>query len=515
MAGTIYLYGVGETQKTNGETEDFKGCYLKCSIPDNLIKSGFFPSVLHSYIMYAKDIGLMVTNVFYDFAAVSGLQNQFVYSLWPLFYVNNSDVFTEGDKQGVGIWAIQDQQPDSLGLEFQYSIELDTDYGIFYRNATDQGKRETIPNYAVLADNPLPSPGKMVVSDTVWYLDLTEPEAGGGDASSYAVIQHYTDLVVWGTLLDMQKRIEAPVGYTGTKQATGQVLQAVMDRKYAYDAIVPKWSTSWGAEPDWYDNMRTSMNNYNIGASLFVFPDGEDPEIATLTLLGTALNIKGQLKAGHAETRLLLTIDTIDYANRGAYYETWFADVCAFYGFDDRAISIRNIYRAYAIKDIALISSLKPCYLCAGEVDATTDGFIETINAKTVEMWACFPYLEYQPKIRKVLYFDIDRPITYAAHIETVIHVGDRYSFEWDLSLVPWYQWSAFLNTIPSSEYKCSFIKPIGPRIVEPAGECLKSGSAFTRYKNSVYLLLTDDETYAEELKDWITGSLDSEIEEM
>ena len=93
MSKFIYLYGIGETQTTDGPVELVQDCYLKCEIPDNVIKNGFFPSVIHAYIMYAKDIGLTVTDVLYSKNFKTGLADQLVYSLWPLFYVNNSEVF--------------------------------------------------------------------------------------------------------------------------------------------------------------------------------------------------------------------------------------------------------------------------------------------------------------------------------------------------------------------------------------------------------------------------------------
>ena len=502
MAKFIYLYGHGETMKKNDEKIIILGCYLKCEIPDETIRSGFFPSVLHAYIMYAKDIGLLVSEVFYDSKDEKTISDQLVYSLWSLFYVNNSSISSNEDNSGIGIWEIQQESATEFQLKLDYRLKLDTEFGIYYRDVVQKNTINTILNQAKLQQNPQPTPNNYVNSDTAWYLDLTSPEPSPGNASSYAIIQHYNNLVIWDTLLDMQNNLEESKGkvtYMGLKQANGQVLKAVTDRKYAYDALVPKWSKDWNkTEPDGYKIMGIAMNNYNIAASIFSHKGSDNSDENELRLLGTAANIKGQLKSGHAETRLLLTIDTIDNANRGST-ENWFTDVCGYFKFNnDKKVNINRIYDTYNGSNISLISSLKPCYMCSGEVDATFDGIIKEINGKTIDMWACFPNLTYQPKIKNVLYFDIDRPISYPSSIETTITVDNKTTFTWKMYLSPWSQWSAFLYNVNASNL--DYINPIGPRIVEPAGECLKTGDAFTRYKNSAYFLLTDDKEYKEEL---------------
>ena len=329
MSNYIYLYGHGETKLNNGKIVVFDHCYFKCLIPHDIIKNGLFPSVLHSYIMYAKDIGLIVDEVFYDKNIhFEELQYQLVYSLWPLFYVNNSSVFTDND--GVGVWEITSRTGKNFNLKYSYQIKLDTKYGYFYQDDYGSGSTKLMEGAKDLKSNPEPIPGNFVVSDTPWYLQLNDPKADSGLASSYEIIRHYNLLVVWNTLLDMQKNLFLGLKYKGLKQATGQVLKAVTDRKYAYDAMVPKWSNSWGEIPEGYENMRNAINNYNIGASLFSYKHKLDPNSpdTSLKLLGTALNIKGKIKAGHAETRLLLTLDTIDFANTGENIrDNWFGKV--------------------------------------------------------------------------------------------------------------------------------------------------------------------------------------------
>ena len=139
-----------------------------------------------------------------------------------------------------------------------------------------------------------------------------------------------------------------------------------------------------------------------------------------------------------------------------------------------------------------------------GEVDATEDGYIYAINKAPVDMWACFPFLDYNPKIKEVLYFDIDRPISYPSYLKTRVYIDGVERHSWEIYLAPWDQWAAFLNRM--SDNQLSFLKPIGSRIVEPAGECLKTGEAFTRYKNSAYLLLTDKSEYIKEFENLTSG---------
>jgi hypothetical protein len=509
MSNYIYLYGHGETKLDNGEMVVFENCYFKCFIPDDYIKNGLFPSVLHSYIMYAKDIGLIVDEVFFDKnISFEELQYQLVYSLWPLFYVNNSSAFTDKN-EGIGVWEIASRTGKNFNLKHLYQLKLNTKHGYFYQDDKRYGFPMLMVGANVKKPNPEPLPGNFVVSDSPWYLELKDPKVESGLASSYAINRHYNLLVVWNTLSDIQKILSRKQKYNGLKQATGQVLKAVTDRQYAYDAMVPKWSNNWGEKPDSYENMRNDINNYNIGASLFLYKKELDPNSpdTSLKLFGTALNIKGKIKAGHAETRLLLTLDTIDYANkRSNINSNWFNKVVEFYALDTElgSIDIEYLHKAYNNKNLSFVSSLKPCYLCMGEIDATEDGFINTINNDSVGMWACFPFLKYYPKIKEVLYFDIDRPISYPSYIKTKVYIDGIERHEWEIYLAPWDQWSAFLNRMSNNQL--SLLSPIGSRIVEPAGECLKTGEAFTRYKNSSYLLLTDKSEYISEFENLTTG---------
>ena len=148
---------------------------------------------------------------------------------------------------------------------------------------------------------------------------------------------------------------------------------------------------------------------------------------------------------------------------------------------------------------MAFISSLKPCYLCVGEVDSTTEGFIDTIDGKTVEMFASFHGPTINTAIKNVIYFDIDRPIVYPSTINVTVHIDGALDYNWDLSLCPWTEWtaSAGLQEAIISGYS----SPIGPRIVEPAGECLKTGYSYIRYRNSSQLLLTDGSDYYKQFK--------------
>ena len=288
MSKFIYLYGIGETQTTDGPVELVQDCYLKCEIPDNVIKNGFFPSVIHAYIMYAKDIGLTVTDVLYSKNFKTGLADQLVYSLWPLFYVNNSEQFTANSGQhGMPVWEITTQNKTTINTKLAYSVHLNTTHGYFYRDPSHVGLANSFNNKSTTQSCPTPAPGNSVTMDvaSAWNLNLPSPEQGGGDATSYAIIQHYNEWVVWNTLLNMQKLLDTPVlnkQYHGLRQATGQVLSAVVERPYAYDALVPKWSSSWPDKPDYYEDMRTSMNNYNIGASLFESSPSADPQVSTL-----------------------------------------------------------------------------------------------------------------------------------------------------------------------------------------------------------------------------------------
>ncbi len=550
MSKFIYLYGKGETNtnvgnrkktskkpatkassaqnksnKTNDEinlnsemlgVEHISvkgGCYLKCEIPDQsqLAMSGFFPSVLHAYIMYAKDIGLKVTDMFCDKSLdTEELMAQLVYSLWPLFYVNHSSIFTsDAFDSGLNIWSIEKQTKVKLSTQLISTIKMDNQYAIFYQEqpGIPVAKEWTInSNQAV---NPVPAPGNAVIATDPWFLLLDLPVKDSGQASPYAIIQNYNRLVVWDTLVDMQHNVDKGMGaprYKGLKQATGSVIKAVMDRDYAYDPIMPRWNPSWGLEPPEYQAKSLSTNNYNIGASLFVSDKRVDPAVAEMLKLCTALNIKGKVKSGHAETRLLLSLDAVDNANKQLSYSgaTWFDAVRDFYEFDDPDIQIKFIYSFYKKMHISLVSSLKPCYMCTGEVDASSDGLILTINGRYVDMWACFPNLEYKPKIKKVLYFDVDRPINYPSYLQTSIQVDGSDRFSWEIYLAPWTQWSAFMNSQPSSFTEAT--SPIGPRVVEPAGECLKTGEAYNRYKNSERLLSQTKSQYLDELTNLLVG---------
>ncbi|MCB1583059.1 MAG: hypothetical protein R3E90_11235 [Marinicella sp.] len=550
MSKFIYLYGRGETKSSTSNSkskasnqkgkpqEDVEmaqlpyfvgienisteeGCYLKCEIPDpaNLPMSGFFPSVLHAYMMYAKDIGLKVTDVFYDGSFdLDELYLQLVYSLWPLFYVNNSNLFTNVDSPGLNVWRVNKQTKTKLSTELSTCIKLDTHSSVFYHDTPiDHQTKDWIVN-ANEAALPIPVPGSLVNSNGPWFLLLALPEKGTGNASTFAIIQHYNALVVWNTLLDMQKNVskeKTAKKYQGLKQATGAVIKAVMERPYAYDQMMPLWNPSWGDEPPYYQAQSLSINDYNIGASFFVSEKGQDPSVAELKMLCTALNIKGKVKSGHAETRLLLTLDAVDNANMQTSYvgSRWFEDVCDFYDFNVDKVEVSSIYYYYFKKNISLISSLKPCYLCAGEVDATVDGFIRRINDKVIDMWACFPYLQYKPKIKKVLYFDVDRPISYPSYLRTSVYVDGMDRYDWEFYLAPWVQWAAFLNGQP--EFYQLATSPIGPRVVEPAGECLKTGEAYNRYKNSERLLLSSQSEYLEELQNLLSGiGFDVEVDD-
>ncbi len=551
MSKFIYLYGRGETntnvsskkkasnkaatkanstQNKSSKTDDNQdlntamlgvehisvkeGCYLKCEIPDpsQLIMSGFFPSVLHAYIMYAKDIGLKVTDMFCDKSLDSEeLMAQLVYSLWPLFYVNHSSIFTsDAADSGLNIWTIEEQTNTKLNTQLLSTIKMDNQYAIFYQQQPGMPQtKDWVINANLVINNPIPAPGNVVNATDPWFLLLDLPVKDSGQASSYAIIQNYNQLVVWDTIVDMQKNVDQGMGaprYKGLKQATGSVIKAVMDREYAYDPIMPRWNPSWGVEPPEYQAKSLSTNNYNIGASLFISDKRVDPSVAEMMKLCTALNIKGKVKSGHAETRLLLSLDAVDNANKQLAYSgaVWFAGVCDFYEFDATDIQIKLIYSHYKKMHISLVSSLKPCYMCTGEVDASSDGLILTINGMLVDMWACFPNLEYKPKIKKVLYFDVDRPISYPSYLETSIQVDGSDKFSWEIYLAPWTQWAAFMNSQPSSYAEAT--SPIGPRVVEPAGECLKTGEAYNRYKNSERLLSQSKTQYLNELTNLLVG---------
>ena len=515
MSKTIYLYGRGAT---SGSKRLVDGCYLKCEIPEtDAYISGFFPSVLHAYIMYAKDIGLLVTDVIHEgFDSeedIRLLERQLPYSLWPLFYVDNSEAFTGTGAKGVAIW-------DKAGVEqqtvkYETSIMLDTHLAYYYRAKDESPSAPPSLDIAEPSANPIPAPNNAVVAARRWFLDLTVPDESGklAEASTYSIVKHYNEEVVWNTLRNMSHNALAvrPVKYAGMRGATGRVLKNVVDRRYAYDALVPEWSAAWGEDkPDWYDNMRVAMNNYNISASLFWYLGGDPDSPKTgLYLLATADNIKGLIKAGHAETRLLLTLDALNNVEKDEG-NVWLAAVCGFFDFGESQIDFNSIENKLKNK-LVLISSLKPCYLCVGEVDSTTDGYILTIDGKPVNMWAAFVGNRIYEKLDRVVYFDIDRPIGYPSTIDVVVHIAGQLDYEWTLALAPWNEWTAALGEALGGDYN----EPIGPRIVEPAGECLKTGYAYVRYQNSAYALLTDGDRYLEEYRRLTSNvAYDSESEE-
>jgi hypothetical protein len=288
----------------------------------------------------------------------------------------------------------------------------------------------------------------------------------------------------------------------GLKQATGITLQAVTDRKYAYDSLMPNWSPGWGAKPDWYDLKRKDLNNYNISASLFAYKENEDPDShdTKMELFATASNIKGMIKSGHAETRLLLTTDALNYMRIN---DDWFDIVTEYYEYENLP-DIDKIIDFCKGKYLTLISSLKPCYLCVGETDASSDGFIKTIDKKRVDMWASYEDAPISKVIKNVIYFDIDRPIVYPSDIDVSIREDGVKVFEWSLFLARWSEWSAIQNSIDDTTLH--FTNPIGPRTVEPAGECLKTGYTYIRYKNSAYLLLEDGRSYKRDLENQTRG---------
>ena len=299
MSYTIYLYGSGASS-----TGRKQHCYFKCEIPETSYspESGLFPSVLHSYIMYAKDIGLTVTDLIYEgFDSKKEkllLATQLPYSLWPLFYVNNSEAFTEGNTQGVALWSKQD-----TSLAYETSIRLQTTLAYYYRDKSESEPAKPDLSVAQLAGaNPLPKPNSEVQTEASWYLDLTTPDKGdaGSNASSYSIVKHYNQYVIADTISDMVANIGTTDRYAGLKGATGKTLQNVVDRRYAYDALMPAWSSAWGDEtPEWYDKMRLSMNNYNISASIFLYDQGKEPDspVTAMTPFATASNIKGQFKS--------------------------------------------------------------------------------------------------------------------------------------------------------------------------------------------------------------------------
>jgi len=451
--------------------------------------------------MYAKDVGLTVSDVIYECSEEEceeeyrqDISPALSYSLWPLVYVNNSEVFTEEKRVGVAVW-----KSYNGNIEYKYSVVLDEVHAFYYKLNHDRIPEK--PNLAVSTErsNPEPYPNNFVSSDTSWYLDLTLPDKVDTEnkASTYSIVKHYNEYVVLNTMRDMGVRVNIDCSYSGLKEATGAALQAVMERKYAYDSLMPAWSQSWGEEPDWYNSKRKDLNNYNISASLFTLDPMKEPDspYTELKLFATAGNIKGIIKSGHAETRLLLTVDALNHARR---HNLWFDGVAEYYEYEDLP-DIRKILGFYNDKYLVLVSSLKPCYLCVGETDATSDGFIKTIDNKWVDMWACYPGTPINKTIKTVSYFDIDRPIVYPSDIDVSIYEDGKKVFQWSLELTKWGEWSAVCNMIDDDTLK--FTYPIGPRIVEPAGECLKTGYAYTRYKNSVYLLLSDGREYKRELE--------------
>jgi hypothetical protein len=493
MTYTIYLYGSGAT--STGQKDS---CYLKCEIPTEVhsSKSGLMPSVLHSYIMYAKDIGLLVTDVicegFED--KLDFLDTQMPYSLWPLFYVNNSAVFTEGDAPGVDLCYKQDEE-----LTYKSSIRLNRELAYYYRVKATKIKMPNLGK-AKKATNPLPKPNSVVTVTESWFLDLTVPkkEDSKSDASTYAIVKHYNKLVIADTLSDMFNIISKPDKFfDGLKAATGKTLKDIIDRPHSYNALMPAWESTWGDKPGWYDEMRLSMNNYNISASLFLYDKDTDPDLSKtkLELFGTASNIKGVIKSGHAETRLLLTLDAMNYA---AKEMLWYTSVLEFYEFSGIG-DIKEIINLLQNKNIALISSLKPCYLCVGEVDATTDGFIKTIDSACVDMWAAFSNSSINTSLKKVVYFDIDEPIEYPGTINVTVHIDKNEEYNWSLSLCPWFQWTASAQLLTTINR--GYNSPIGPRIVEPAGECLKTGFSYIRYRNSSEILLKEGELYYQDFQ--------------
>lgn len=499
MSTIIYLYGKGETLSDGRKAF----CYFKCEIPDteNTFMNGFMPSVLHSYMMYAKDIGLTVSDVIYECVQDNcesqyekDVNTQLTYSLWPLVYIDNSEIFTEGKRVGVAVWEMRDEN-----MEYKHSIVLNINHAFYYKE-----RHREIPEVPGLKEatkraNPEPNPNNFVQSDSSWYLELTLPDKGDAEnkASTYSIVKHYNEYVVLDTMRDMNNKVKDMLRYHGLKEATGAALMAVIDRKYAYETLMPAWSPSWGEEPAWYDSKRKDLNNYNISASLFTLDTRKDPDspCTELALFATAGNIKGKIKSGHAETRLLLTVDALNHTRREAL---WFSNVSEYYGYE-KLPDILKILNFYKDKYLVLVSSLKPCYMCVGETDATSDGFIKKIDDMWVDMWACYPGTSINKTIKTVSYFDIDRPIVYPSDILVTIYEDGEQVFQWSLELTKWVQWSAVCNSI--DDYSLTFTDPIGPRIVEPAGECLKTGYAYTRYKNSAYLLLTNGSDYKRELE--------------
>ncbi|MEM7077743.1 MAG: hypothetical protein AAF513_03840 [Pseudomonadota bacterium] len=458
---------IGRGATAQGET--YEGCEILCELPDSSsLESGLMPSVLHSYVAYAKDIGLQIQHIVHVGNSPYEFADHFVYSLWALLYVNNSEMFVGASPPGLGVWQ---QAEENTPLVAAGSIQLNEKAGYFHRGVDTPAPE--IPEERKEADGPDPAPGARVKADKAWVIGFENPS----EPKPKLVVTHYSELLVH----DIVRLLVEPDRPTvvGLKAATAALLEDVAGRAAANLPLLPDWLGA-GEAPKPYTSFARAANDYNIGASLLYFDKDQHADPSNphtqFRILGTSLNIKGKIKIAHAETRVLLALDALTKAKET---EKWWSQVNEYLQLDE--LHIGPLMALLGKGALVLISSLKPCYMCAGEIDASEEGRIRSIDRVPVEAYAAFPGVPFQPNISEVIYFDIDAQIEYYSRITSLWSIGGD-QHEVHLYRIPWHEWAAHLPDLPC-------LGEMGPRITFDAGPDLKSPSAMQRYRNSIAYL--------------------------
>lgn len=543
LNNSIILSGHTQNMKKNAIMYGVTGDQIDIYQQGN---KGLFATYTHSYTMLAKQAKLLIDMIFVISDKPENIdwiiENELVYSVWPLMYVNNSDAFVNEDNKGIPVYGIKlrnidkrEGEADAQDVSYRFTVKLNTQEAVFYTQIAEPQKPvlgDTIPEriagsfeFKLVGDTFQLDIPKLDRNTLMYPVDRLE------NTPQFNVVQFYSWTVVGQTLVDMSATLRANPTVGGVTGCLGAVIKAVSDRSEA--------GTSPGMPGERFKDLDSIYQStrikgdYNIAAALYTtnqrITDAnindllrDVDKVVKFNMIGFAPNIKGTVKSGHAETRLLLSLDAAsawdgDKLWSDALDEAWekYISGAGFYKAGD-TFTFRNTMQELAVatknNNTVLASSLKPCYLCAGELEASVEGLVRVSLSSANEpkyMWYDYPRVDPKCRVALTVYYDIDAAIRYAGSITVSIDAAREKCIQM-LTLPPWVAWIKWYEQA-LREARDELVNPL-PRpfrdvlasvkykyILNPARD-LEGRAAMERYANAGQMLLLTPYGYAKEV---------------
>lgn len=224
-----------------------------------------------------------------------------------------------------------------------------------------------------------------------------------------------TDTITSKDFLELMVQYNSDFINSGVE--SGNLLKQLWDRHWTFAPSYPFKNVVFADVLDevanrWFKSSG-STKDYNIGASLYLCASaGQTGEYKPLM---SSLNIKSVNKAAHAEVRIALLLDFLTQygATRGATVigtplADWSLDI------NSASAALQSILSSGSgTNQLALFSSLLPCYMCLGNVETTVGGYIKSINGQPVNLNATFQDVSQTALIVDTNYYDVDSAVEY------------------------------------------------------------------------------------------------------